>query len=386
MLDVAAGTAHHHLLQHLVTKFLIDGINAAGKELGTQGATLRHKALEFLNPRGKGIGNVGDTINRATGSVLEQQQLVLDVFGRVIEWRGRKQQHALVAFDIAFVQPCRLADALQQVVIACAVVTEIVRLINDDEVVVTRLAVVVGALNDLIQATVTDKLAIIVFDLEIAESVFPIALHRWREDDKNTGVVAVCGDKPLGNHGSHHGFAQTHHIGNETATMLHHDIITLHYCVTLVGEVVVIVGQMRNEIIFNLIAEMVDEHPHIKFVGCGLMFFWGQMGFANDMVHIVHCHWDGIFPKALKLFLAVMHIVVVLHGHVQFVAWRFGGAETLCAEVAATHDDPAVAMFIMVFRQTEIELCMKVFGGMDTQLQPIVGNVSAELPDAFIDF
>ena len=275
---------------------------------------------------------------------------------------------------------------MQQVVIACAVVAEVVRLINDDEVVVTRLAVVVGALNDLIQATIADKLAIVVLDLEIAESVFPIALHRWREDDKNTGVVAVCGDKPLGNHGCHHGFAQTHHIGNETATMLHHDIITLHYCVTLVSEVVVIVGQMRNEIVFDLIAEMVDEHPHVKLVWRGLMFFWCQMGFANDMVHIVHCHRDGILPKALKLFLAVLHIVVVLHGHVQFVAWRFGGAEPLCAKVAATHDDPAVAMFIMVFRQAEVEFRVKVFGGMDTQLQPIVGNVSAELTDAFIDF
>ena len=351
MLDVAAGTAHHYLFQHLVTKFLIDGIDAAGKGLGTQGATLRHEALEFLNPRGKGVGNVGDTINRATGGILKQQQLVLDVFGRVVERRGRKQQHALVAFDIAFVQSCRLADALQQVVIACAVVTEIVRLINDDEVVVTGLAVVVGSLNDLIQATVADKLTIVVFDLEIAESVFPVALHRWREDDKNTGVVAVGGDKPLGNHGSHHGFAQTHHIGNETATMLHHDIVPLHYCVTLVGKVVVIVGQMRNEIVFDLITEMVDEHSHIKLVWRGLMFFWSQMGFANDMVHIVHGHWNGILPKALKLFLAVMHIVVVLHGHVQFVAWRFGGAETLCAEVAASHDDPAIAMLIVFFGQ-----------------------------------
>ena len=76
------------------------------------------------------------------------------------------------------------------------------------------------------------------------------------------------------------------------------------------------------------------------------------MGFANDMVHIVHGHWNGILPKALKLFLAVMHIVVVLHGHIQFVAWRFGGAEPLCAEVAATHDDPAVAVLIVVIWQT----------------------------------
>ena len=29
---------------------------------------------------------------------------------------------------------------------------------------------------------------------------------------------------------------------------------------------------------------------------------------------------------------------------------------------------------------------MKVFGGMDTQLQPSIGNVSAELTDAFIHF
>ena len=316
MLDVAAGTAHHHLLQYLVAKFLIDGVDATGQELGTHGATLRHQALEFLYPRGKGVGNVGDAINRATSGVLEQQQLILDVFRRIVERCGRKQQHALVAFDIALVQPCRLADALQQVVIARAVVTEVVRLINDDEVIVTRLVVVVGTLNDLIQAAIADKLAIVVLDVEIAESVFPVALHCWREDDKNAGIIAVGGDKPLGNHSSHHGFAQTHHIGNETAAVLHHDVVPLHHSVTLVGEVVVIVGQMRNEIVFDLIAEMVNEHPHIKLVWCWLMLCWSKMGLPYYSVYVVQCHWDGILPKALKLFLTVMHIIVVLHGHV----------------------------------------------------------------------
>ena len=43
-------------------------------------------------------------------------------------------------------------------------------------------------------------------------------------------------------------------------------------------------------------------------------------------------------------------------------------------------------MLGVLFGQAEIELGVKVFGGMDTQLQPIIGNVGAELTDAFIDF
>ena len=73
-------------------------------------------------------------------SVLKQQQLVLNIFGRIIQRCGRKQQHPFFAFHIAAIQSCRLAYTLQEVVVSRAVVAEVMRLIDNDEVVVTRLA------------------------------------------------------------------------------------------------------------------------------------------------------------------------------------------------------------------------------------------------------
>ena len=365
MLDIAAGTAHHHFLQHLVPKLLIDGIDTGGEETGAHRATLRHKTFEFLDPRGKSVGNVADAVNRATRDILKQQQLVLDVLGRVVERRGRKQQHPFIPLDIAFVRPCRLADALQQVVVAVAVMPEIVRLIDDDEVVATRLIVVVGALNDFFQTAIADELAIVVFDFEIPESVLPVFLHRRREDDEDAGVVAIGGDKPLCNHGRHHGFAQTHHIGDKASTVPHHNVVPLHHSIALIGEVVVVVGKMRDEMVFDLIAEMVDEHPHIELVWRRLVFRRREMSAVHDAVHVIHSHGYGVVPQMLKFLLAVMHIVIILHGHIQLIARRFGGAEPLRTEVAAAHNDPAVAMLAVALRQTEIELRVEVFGGMD---------------------
>ena len=91
VLDIASCATYHHFLKHLVTQLLIDGVNSTGKVFGTQGAALRHKALELLYPRGKGVGNVSNAIKRAAGGILEQQQLVLDIFRSIVERCGRKQ-------------------------------------------------------------------------------------------------------------------------------------------------------------------------------------------------------------------------------------------------------------------------------------------------------
>ena len=83
--------------------------------------------------------------------------------------------------------------------------------------------------------------------------------------------------------------------------------------------------------------------------------------------------------------LAIGHVIVVLHGHVEFVAGWLTDTESLGADVAAAHDDPAVAMFGVLLGKAEIELGVEVFGGMDAHLQPARGDVFAELSDAFID-
>ena len=138
---------------------------------------------------------------------------------------------------------------------------EVVRLIDNDKVVIFLLIVAV-TFDNLIKTTVGYKAAVFVFDAEICKSVFPVAFNcRW-EDYKDAGIVAICGDEALRNHSSH-SLAQTHHVGNEATAVLHHNVISLHHSVALVGEVVVVVGQLWNEIILDLIAEVVDEHTHI---------------------------------------------------------------------------------------------------------------------------
>ena len=249
----------------------------------------------FLNPRGKGVGNVAHTVESAARGVLEQQQLVLDVLRGIVERRGRKQQHFLSTRDVAFVGPRRLGDALQQVVVARGIVTEIVRLIDDDEVVIWR-SVVVVAFDDLIQTAIAHKSGIDVFYLEVVEGLFPVATHGGREDDEDTCVVAIGGNEPLGNHGGNHGFAQAHHVGDETAAMTQHDFIALHHGVTLVGEVVVAGRQHGDEVVLHLGTEVVDEHPHIKLVWRWLLLLWREVGAAHHAFHIVYRDGDGHLP------------------------------------------------------------------------------------------
>ena len=88
VLYVAAGTAHHHLFEHGVAQLLVYGIDTRGKCFGRDCAALRHQRIVVLNPWGEGVGDVAHAIEGATGSVLEQQQLVLDILGSIVERCG----------------------------------------------------------------------------------------------------------------------------------------------------------------------------------------------------------------------------------------------------------------------------------------------------------
>ena len=270
---------------------------------------------------------------------------------------------------MAFVGTFRFSDALQQVVVAGGVVAEIVGLIDNDKVVI-RWGVIVVAVDYFVQTAVAHKTAVLVFDVEILESLHPVVTHCRRKNHKDAGAVAVLCYEALCNHGSHHGFAQAHHIGYKTAAMPHHNVVALHHGVALIRQVVVAVGQHGHKIVLHLIAEMVDKHTHIKHVRRGLFAFGCQMGAANHAVHI--CHGDGntFSPETLKFLLAEMHVVVVFHSHVKLVARWFSKPKPLLADIRRTHNHPAVAVLGVVLWQTEIELCVKVFGGVDTHLQP----------------
>ena len=111
-----------------------------------------------------------------------------------------------------------------------------------------------------------------------------------------------------------------------------------------------------------------------------------QVGLPDDMVHIVQRHRNGVIPKLLELFFAIMHIVIVFHGHIELIAGRLGGAESLSAEVAAAHDDPSVAVFREVGGQAQVEFGVKVLGWMNAQLKTSTRNIFAELTDALIHF
>ena len=166
---------------------------------------------------------------------------------------------------------------------------EIVRLIDDDEVIIF-LFIIAVTFDDFFKAAVGDKTAVFVFEAEILESVLPVSFNRRRKDDENSGAVAIGGDKPLRNHGRHHGFAQTHNVGNKASAVPHHNVVPLYHSVALVGEIFVIVRKMRDEIVFDLIAEMVDEHPHIEFIRCRLMFRRREMSPIHDAVHVIQSH------------------------------------------------------------------------------------------------
>ena len=234
---------------------------------------------------------------------------------------------------------------------------EVVCLIDNDKVVILFLVIAI-ARNHLVEAAVADKTAVFILDAKVTEGLFPVASHRWREDDQYACVIAVGKNKTLGNHGSDNSLAQTDHIRKKAPIMAHHDVVALHHRVTLVGEVVVAFGKGRRKIVLYLRAKMVYQHTHVQLVWCRQLVFWGKVGKAHYVLHIGESDGQRLFPKLLKLSFAIVHIIVVLHCHVEFITWRCCRPQSLFAEIAATHDDPTVAVFIVLLWQTEVEFCM----------------------------
>ena len=169
------------------------------------------------------------------------------------------------------------------------------RLINNNEVVIFFFIIAV-AINDFIKTSIADKSAIFVFYLEITESVLPVASNCWRKYYKNTSIVAICCNKSLSNHSGYNCLTKTDNVGDKTTAMLHHDIITLYHGIALVSEIVIIIRQLRNKIVFNLVAEVVDEHTHIQLVWGRLFLAWSEMRLTHYIIYIIQSHRNGVFP------------------------------------------------------------------------------------------
>ena len=71
MLYVAAGAAHHYLLQHYLPHMLVDDICSSGKNFWFQVSSLRHQGVVLLYPGCKGVCDVADAIYCALGVILE---------------------------------------------------------------------------------------------------------------------------------------------------------------------------------------------------------------------------------------------------------------------------------------------------------------------------
>ena len=94
---------------------------------------------------------------------------------------------------------------------------------------------------------------------------------------------------------------------------------------------------------------------------------------------VVDADGNALVPQPLELLLAIVDIVEVLHGYIEFVAVFLCGAQPLVGQVAAAHDDPSVAVWRKTLWQTEVELGMQVAGGMDAELQLASGDVVKHL-------
>ena len=169
--------------------------------------------------------------------------------------------------------------------------------------------------------------------------------HRWRHDDEDTRVASVLHYETLGYHRGYRGFSETYHVSNETTIMPDHGLITLYDCIALVTKVAkTIPCWVKFEVILNHATESVNQHFHIKFVWSWRLFS-GEVCGTTGTLHIFYAYGNTFFPQQPEFILAVFHVFIIFHRHIQFVSVVIAGSEPLVGKVAAAHDDPAVAMF-----------------------------------------
>ena len=198
------------------------------------------------------------------------------------------------------------------------------RFINNHQVILSLLTEVAFALYDFIQAAIAHKLGV-TLDAEKLESVSPVLFQGWRINHQDIGVSSICFNKSLGNHRGNNGFTQTHHIGKEEAIVLHQHLITLNHGIVLIADILHTPRHFHRKIILHLRTKSIYQHLHIEFVWCRQL---GKMSLRLHLLDVLQIQRNGLLPKLLKFLLAIFHIIIIFHRHVQLISVAGHGSHT----------------------------------------------------------
>ena len=237
--NIVSGTTDSHLVYYLVANLFIDSIDFGGN---IALVTFFHQFVVLLNQGRKESFQIGDTIDGTILTVLEQQQLVLQVIGTVVQRSGRKKHHFLLCtLQQPGIDARRLANLLQFVILAGAVTTESVSFIHNDQVELFLILVLFTPVEHLREATIGNELGFLI-DTEQLECILPIIFQGRRIDHQHIGTLSVGLHKPFGYHSGNHRLSQTHHIGQEQAIVFHQHLITLDDGILLILQILHAIG------------------------------------------------------------------------------------------------------------------------------------------------
>ena len=237
--DIVSGTANSHLVYHLVANLFIDSINFGGN---IALVTFLHQFVILLNQRGEESLQIGDAIDGAILTILEQEQQVLQVIGTVVQRSGRKKHHFLLCtLQQTGIDARRLANLLQFIILAGAVATESVRFIHYNQVELFLILVLFTPVKHLRETTVRNELGFLI-DTEQFECILPVIFQGRRIDHQHIGTLSVGLHKPFGYHGGNHRLSQTHHIGQEQAIVFHQHLIALDDGILLILQILHTIG------------------------------------------------------------------------------------------------------------------------------------------------
>ena len=105
--------------------------------------------------------------------------------------------------------------------------------------------------------------------------------------------------------------------------MLKEHLVSLNYSVFLVLQVKDSIRELYGKIVFNLIAKGVDQNLDINLIRSWLI---AEVCFLLVEFDVIKGQRNCFFPECFKLFFAVINVIKILHGDVEFIARRLGDA------------------------------------------------------------
>ena len=186
--------------------------------------------VPLLHPGGEKALEVRD-FEGCLLAVLEQQQEVVQVAWRIVEWRGGDEDDFLGFQAVGgVVAHLGLAEFLEAIIHVRGGVAELVGFIHDDYVVA------LGML-DLVEAAAGNEVH--VGEVEAVQGLLPGVLHGGRHDDERAADmngIAVREKEFLGDLAGDDGLAQANDIRQEKAIVLAEQVVALVDGVGLVGQ------------------------------------------------------------------------------------------------------------------------------------------------------